>query len=84
MTIRPRQPAPTLEVKLLDGSTWHLGDAKPATFEMIVVYRGLHCPICKTYLGELEARLPEFSKQNCKACRNGQQSRKSKAHGDNP
>ena len=62
MTVKPRQPAPPLEVKLLDGSTWRLGDAKPATFEMIVVYRGLHCPVCKTYLGELEAKLPEFSK----------------------
>lgn len=63
MTVKPRQPAPPLEVKLLDGSTWRLGDAKPTTFEMIVVYRGLHCPVCKTYLGELEAKLPEFSKR---------------------
>ena len=63
MTIKPREPAPQLEVKLLDGSTWRLRDAKPATFEMIVVYRGLHCPVCKTYLGELEAKLPEFEKR---------------------
>ena len=63
MTVKPRQPAPPLEVKLLDGSTWRLGDAKPATFEMIVVYRGLHCPVCKTYLGELESKLPEFAKR---------------------
>ncbi len=63
MTIKPRQPAPTLEVKLLDGSNWRLRDAKPAVFEMIVVYRGLHCPICKTYLGDLEAKLPEFTKR---------------------
>ncbi len=63
MTVKPRQPAPQLEVKLLDGSTWRLRDAKPATYEMIVVYRGLHCPICRTYLGELEAKLPEFSKR---------------------
>jgi peroxiredoxin len=63
MSVKPRQPAPPLEVKLLDGDTWRLRDAKPATFEMVVVYRGLHCPICKTYLGELESRLPEFSKR---------------------
>ena len=63
MTVKPRQPAPPLELKLLDGSTWRLADVKPATFEMIVVYRGLHCPVCKTYLGELEAKLPEFSKR---------------------
>ena len=63
MTVKPRQPAPPLEVKLLDGSAWRLKDAKPETFEMIVVYRGLHCPVCKTYLGELEAKLPEFTKR---------------------
>ena len=28
---------------------------------MIVFYRGLHCPICKTYLSDLEAKLPEFT-----------------------
>jgi len=63
MTVKPRKPAPPLEVKLLDGSTWRLSDAKPASFEMIVAYRGLHCPVCKTYLSELEAKLPEFAKR---------------------
>jgi hypothetical protein len=44
MTIKPRQPVPPFEVKLLDGTRWRLRDATPAAFEMIVVYRGLHCP----------------------------------------
>ena len=51
MTVKPRHSAPPLEVKLLDGSAWRLSDAKPAAFEMIVVYRGLHCPVCEGYLG---------------------------------
>ena len=63
MTVIPRQLAPPLEVRLLDGSTFRLADARPATFDMIVAYRGLHCSICKTYLGELEAKLPEFSRR---------------------
>lgn len=63
MTLMPRQPAPPLHSTLIDGSTWSLGTEKPAAFDMIVVYRGLHCPICKTYLGELESKLPEFSKR---------------------
>jgi peroxiredoxin len=63
MTIKPREPAPRLEVTLLDGSIWRLDDAKPPLFEMIVVYRGLHCPVCKIYLGDLEAKLPEFAKR---------------------
>lgn len=63
MTLKPRTPAPALSAKLTDGKTWTLGAEKPAAFDMIVVYRGLHCPICKTYLGELEAKLPEFEKR---------------------
>jgi peroxiredoxin len=63
MTVKPRQPAPPLTAKLTGGGTWRLGADKPTAFDMIVVYRGLHCPICKTYLGELEAKLPEFAKR---------------------
>lgn len=63
MTIKPRQPAPPLEVDTVGGSRWNLEASKPQAFTMIVAYRGLHCPICKTYLGELEAKLPEFEKR---------------------
>jgi peroxiredoxin len=63
MTVKPRQPAPPLTAKLTGGGTWSLGTDKPSALDMIVVYRGLHCPICKTYLGELEAKLPEFTKR---------------------
>ena len=63
MTTRTRQPAPPLQAGLLDGGIWRLADAKPTAFTMIVVYRGLHCPICKTYLADLEAKLPEFEQR---------------------
>ncbi len=63
MTLMPRQPAPALSAKLSGGGVWTLGADKPSAFDMIVVYRGLHCPICKTYLGELESKLPEFEKR---------------------
>jgi peroxiredoxin len=63
MPLKPRQPAPALDVKTLDGGAFRLGDAKPRNFSMIVVYRGLHCPVCKNYLGELQAKLPEFTRR---------------------
>lgn len=63
MALKPRQPAPALEIKTLGGGMWRLQDAKPANFSLIVAYRGLHCPICKTYLGDLEAKLPEFARR---------------------
>jgi peroxiredoxin len=63
MSAKTRQAAPPLEAELLDGGTWRLAESKPAAFTMIVVYRGLHCPICKTYLADLETKLPEFDKR---------------------
>lgn len=30
-------------------------------WRMLVVYRGRHCPICKTYLGTLNTLLPKFA-----------------------
>jgi peroxiredoxin len=63
MTIKPRESAPALTVKSLDGPDWTLRESRPAAFQMIVVYRGVHCPVCKTYLGELETKLPDFAKR---------------------
>ena len=63
MPLMPRQAAPTLRFELTDGSTWSLGKETPPAVDMIVVYRGLHCPVCKTCLGELDSKLPEFAKR---------------------
>jgi len=57
----PRQPVPDLQVPLVGGEPWRLSDSKPQNFTMMVVYRGLHCPICSRYLGELERRLDQFA-----------------------
>ena len=59
--VLPRQPAPDLVVPTLSGMTWSLADAKPQRFSLIVFYRGLHCPICKTYVAELNKMVPEFT-----------------------
>jgi peroxiredoxin len=56
-------PAPSFEVRVTDGTTWRLGEKAPEAYDMIVVYRGLHCPVCKAYLSDLENKLPEFAKR---------------------
>lgn len=63
MPIKPREPVPPLEIRLLDDRTWRLREATPDSFAMIVFYRGLHCPICKTYLVDLESKLTEFARR---------------------
>ena len=56
----PRYPVPALNVPLTDGGRSVLGAAPGERFDLIVFYRGLHCPICAKYLMELERLAPEF------------------------
>jgi peroxiredoxin len=58
--LKPRTKAPELEVKTLDGGTWKLAEQNPEHFTMIVFYRGLHCPVCKGYLGALNGTIEDF------------------------
>lgn len=62
-TLTPRKPTPDLEVETVDGGAWRLADRTPEHFTMIVAYRGLHCPICKTYLRDLDRNYEEFKKR---------------------
>lgn len=56
----PRAHAPEMRFPLVVGGDWTLCEQRPASFSMIVVYRGLHCGICKQYLGRLAALAPDF------------------------
>ena len=49
-------PFPKISVTALDGSELVLGNAaEPSTWQMVVVYRGKHCPLCTKFLNELES-----------------------------
>jgi peroxiredoxin len=56
----PRTRVPTLSVGTVPGPAWTLAGHKPERFTLVVFYRGLHCPICRGYLGELVKLEPEF------------------------
>ncbi|MBU1236812.1 MAG: AhpC/TSA family protein [Gammaproteobacteria bacterium] len=62
----PRQPVPALDVPLLGGERFVLGANPAERFDMVIFYRGLHCPICAKYLMELERLAPEFEKRGVK------------------
>jgi peroxiredoxin len=62
----PRQPVPDLELPLVGGGTVSLAEQNPENFTMLVVYRGLHCPICSMYLGDLNRRTHEFAERGVK------------------
>ncbi len=59
--ILPRSQAPDLTFPLLEGGQWSLAAQTPDTFTMILVYRGVHCSVCKALLGNLDKRLDEFT-----------------------
>ncbi|MFN3644814.1 MAG: peroxiredoxin-like family protein [Gemmobacter sp.] len=59
----PRQPAPALILPTLDHGTFDLSAAAPDRGTIICFYRGLHCPICSTYLSELEKQTPAFAER---------------------
>ena len=63
LALTPRQPVPALNIPLVGGDRFVLGAAPGDTFDLIVFYRGLHCPICAKYLMELERLMPEFEKR---------------------
>ncbi|PKA39933.1 alkyl hydroperoxide reductase [Rhizobium sullae] len=59
----PRQAVPELRVPVVGGRIYDIRKEAPAAFSLIVFYRGLHCPICKTQLKDLEAKLGEFERR---------------------
>ena len=54
---------PEIAVPRLGGAELRLGEpVDHHDWQIVVIYRGKHCPICKTYLTELERMAPEFAK----------------------
>jgi peroxiredoxin len=59
----PRQTAPSLVVPTLDHGTFDLATASPSLGTVICFYRGLHCPVCATYLAEFEKLVGAFAER---------------------
>lgn len=54
-------PFPKTEVPKLGGGTLTLGVAQGGRdWQLVVIYRGLHCPLCKTYLATLDGMQAKF------------------------
>lgn len=58
--MKPTEKVPNLNVRTLDGVEWDIRNSKPDFMTMVVFYRGLHCPICKGYLTDLQNHLDKF------------------------
>jgi peroxiredoxin len=63
MTITPTQTAPTLSLPLTAGGSTDdllLGSGADGRFTVVVFFRGLHCPVCRKQLAELDERLDDL------------------------
>ncbi|MCW5644648.1 MAG: AhpC/TSA family protein [Rhodoferax sp.] len=63
VSLLPRHPVPALNLPLTTEGRFVLGAAPGKTFDLLVFYRGLHCPICAKYLIELERLSEEFGQR---------------------
>ena len=52
-------PIPEITLPTIDGGEAKIGGIKDR-WQMIIVYRGLHCPICKNYTAKIEALKDKF------------------------
>lgn len=58
--IKTRTKTPNIDIELVNDTRWNLDEQDPKQFTMLVFYRGKHCPVCKTYLEELQSKLSKF------------------------
>lgn len=59
----PRLTVPELRVPVVGGRTYDIQKEAPTAFSLIAFYRGLHCPVCRAQLKDLEAKLGEFERR---------------------
>ena len=63
MTPKPTQTAPALSLPLTGGGSTDdlaLGTGADGRFSLVVFFRGLHCPVCRKQVGELDRRFDEL------------------------
>jgi len=58
--LNPKSRLPTLDVPLVEGGRFVLADSKPEYFQIVVIYRGVHCPKCKKQLQEIDAKVADI------------------------
>ena len=61
--LMPRKKTPALSVDLVGGRAFDLANEGSERGTVVCFYRGLHCPICATYLTELEKLTSDFAER---------------------
>lgn len=56
----PKSKVPNIELPLVSGGTFNMAEASPEKFQIIVAYRGYHCPKCEMQLKALDKKVESF------------------------
>ncbi|WP_166415590.1 peroxiredoxin-like family protein [Cochlodiniinecator piscidefendens] len=64
--LMPREKTPDLSLPQLGGGRFDLATDGSERGTVVCFYRGLHCPLCATYLKELERLTPDFAERGVK------------------
>jgi len=56
------KPFPPISLQTLSGKSLTLGQPPQGQWQLLVIYRGLHCPICKKYLSQINGMKADFDK----------------------
>lgn len=58
--ITPKSKIPSIELPMIGGGIFNMAEASPDSFQIIVAYRGVHCPKCKTQLRTIDAMVADI------------------------
>lgn len=59
--LKPLTKVPALTVNTVGGESWSLYAQTPEHLTFVFFYRGLHCPICGSYLKSIDRKLDELA-----------------------
>ena len=63
MRVIPGDTMPAIDARLAGGGKWALASEKSDKLTLLAFYRGIFCPICRTWLADLDRLAPQFEKR---------------------
>jgi peroxiredoxin len=63
MRVIPNDTMPAIDARLVGGGRWALAREKPEKLALLAFYRGLFCPVCRVWVGELDRLAHEFEQR---------------------
>ena len=58
--LSPKSPVPAIDLPTVTGGRFNMATASPENFQIIVSYRGVHCPKCKKQLQALDPMVADI------------------------